>query len=200
MFTWARLSRRTMVVGALAGLVGCAGMGPMADVLVAGTGSGDVSGEVRRIDERNRTIQVGSWYGSSNVRYDGRTRVTENGRSLSIRNLDRGDRVSIQVQRNNRGDLYARRIHVERGSWNDRRGEDRRNARVQYVEGRVNRIDQRGGWMEVRPNRGSAVRVHLPNRPSNQQVRSFNRLRRGDHVRVQGTPIGGNRLELMRIM
>jgi hypothetical protein len=195
-----RFSRPTLLIGGLFALVGCAGMGPMADILMAGSGSGDVSGEVRRVDERSRPIQVSSWHGSSHVRYDGRTQVVNSGRSSSIRNINRGDRVSIQVQRNNRGDLYARRIHVERGGWDDRRGDDRRRARVQYVEGRVNRIDQRAGWMEVRPSRGSSVRVTLPQRANGRQVSEFRRLRRGDHVRVQGTPIGSNRVELIRII
>ncbi len=195
-----RLARRSMVVGGVLALGGCAGVG-MADVLSAGgMGNSSVSGEVRRVDERSRTIQVSSWYGSSNVRYDGRTQVINNGRSMNIRNLGRGDRVSIEVQRNNRGDLYARRIRVERGGWDDRRADDRRNARVQYVEGRVHRIDQRAGWMEVRPSRGSGVRVSLPGRASGQQVSEFRRVRRGDYVRVQGRQIGNNRVELVRII
>jgi hypothetical protein len=195
-----RLARRSLLVGGgVLALGGCAGVG-MADVLSAG-GAGDrnVSGELRGVDERSRTIQVSSWYGSSHVRYDGRTQVINNGRSMSIRNLERGDRVSIQVQRNNRGDLYARRIHVERGGWNDRRADDRRNARMLNVEGRVHRIEHRAGWMEVRPDRGSSVRVSLPDRASGQQVSEFRRIRRGDYVRVQGRQIGNNRVELVRI-
>jgi len=199
MSAWMRLSRYTMMVGTLA-LTSCVGTGAMADVLMGGAGSRDVSGEVRNLDERSRTIHVSNWYGGSSVRYDNRTRVVYEGRSFPIRSLQRGDRVSIQVDRDNRGDLYARRIVLERTSRTARRQEDRRHARTSYVEGRVHRIDQRQGWMEVRPGRGSAVRVVLPQRPNRQQVNSFNRLRRGDHVRVEGVEQGRNRLELVRII
>lgn len=200
MSAWVRRSRGMLLPGVLFALVGCAGMGPMADVLMGGSGSGDVSGEVRRVDGRNRIIQVSNWYGSSSVRYDNRTQVLYNGRSYSIRSLDRGDQVSIQVQRNNRGDLYARRIRLERSGRGSGRSEDRRHARVSYVEGRVHRVDQRQGWVEVRPSRGSSVRVSLPRRASRQQLRSFRRLRRGDHVRLEAAPVRGNQMELIRII
>ena len=193
-----------MLLGALVALGGCAGMGSMADVLTVGSGSRDISGEVRRVDERNRTIQVSNWYGSSSVRYDNRTRVSGSGRSMSVRSIDRGDRVSIQVQRNNRGDMYARSIRVERGRHtsrnDDRRNDDRRNARVSYVEGRVHRIEQRAGWMEVRPSRGSTIRVSLPGRADSREVNAFRRIRRGDHVRIQARPLRGNRMEIVRIL
>jgi translation initiation factor IF-1 len=201
MSSWMRLSRRTMVVGGVIAMAGCAGMGPMAEVLTAGTGSRDVSGEVRHVDERSRTIQISNWYGGSSIRYDGRTQVTYSGRSYPIRSLDRGDRVSIQVERGNRGDLYARRIRVESTRRASGQRDDRRAAaRLSYVEGRVHRIDQRQGWMEVRPNRGSTVRLTLPQRARRDQVRSFQRLRRGDHVRVQAAPVSRNRMEIVRII
>ncbi|CAN5731376.1 hypothetical protein BH23GEM6_BH23GEM6_16080 [soil metagenome] len=199
MSAWIRLSRCTLVVGVLA-LASCVGTGAMADVLMGGAGSRDVSGEVRNLDERNRTIQVSNWYGGSSVRYDNRTQVVYEGRSFPIRSLNRGDRVSIRVERDNRGDLYARRIVLERTSRTARRQEDRRNIRTSFVEGRVHRIDQRQGWMEVRPGRGPTVQVTLPQRPSRQQVSSFNRLRRGDHVRIEAVERGRNQLELIRII
>lgn len=200
MAAWQRVSRRTLVAAALLTLAGCAGMGSMADILMAGTGSGDVSGEVRRIDERNRLIQVSSWYGSSTVRYDGRTEVVYNGRRYPVRSLEYGDRVTVRVRRQDRREPYADRIYVERSARSAGRHEDRRHERRYYAEGRVHRIDQRQGWFELRPDRGSTVRVILPQRPHRGQVDDFRRLRRGDYVRVEGEPINRNRVELVRII
>jgi hypothetical protein len=198
MSEWLRVSRRTAVVGLALALAGCAG--PFADVLMAGTGRGDVSGEVRRVDERNQVIHVGSWLGTSAVRYDRRTRVVYNGREYPVRSLEYGDRVSVAVRRQNRGDLYADRIYVQQSARQAGRHEDRRHARVQYTDGRVHRIDQRQGWFEVRPDRGAAVRVLLPHRASRRQLNDFHRLRRGDWVRVEGVRLQGNRMEMVRII
>jgi hypothetical protein len=199
MSSWMRLSRSAMVVGVLVALSGCAGMGSMAEVLTASSGSRNVSGEVRHVDERSRTIQISTRSGATSIHYDGRTQVTYDGRSFPIRSLDRGDRVSIQAERGNRGDLYARRIRVESTRRAGGQRDDRRGAQLAWVEGRVQRIDQRQGWMEVRPSRGSNVRLTLPQRATRGQVSSFQRLRRGDHVRVEALPVSRNRMEIVRI-
>jgi hypothetical protein len=199
MSSWMRLSRSAMVVGVLVALSGCAGMGSMAEVLTASSGARNISGDVRHIDERSRTIQISSRSGSTTVHYDGRTQATYDGRSFPIRSLNRGDRVSIQVERGNRGDLYARRIRVESTRRASGQRDDRRGAQLAYVAGTVQRIDQRQGWMEVRPSRGSTVRLTLPQRATRSQVTSFQRLRRGDHVRVEALPVGRNRMEIVRI-
>jgi len=199
MSDWMRRTNFVLMIGVLA-LTGCVGTGAMADVLTGGGGSRDISGEVRSVDERNRTILVSNWYGGSSVRYDNRTQLIFDGRAVPIRSLNRGDRVSMQVQRDNRGELYARRIHLERTSRTARGQQDRRSVRTSYVEGRVHRIDQRQGWMEVRPSRGPIVQVVLPQRANRQQTSRFNRLRRGDAVRIEGVETGRNRLELIRII
>jgi hypothetical protein len=196
--------RGSLVLCAALTLGGCAGLG-VGDVLAAGSGNGDVSGEVRRVDERSRVIQVGSWFGSSHVRYDGRTRVIDDGRERSVRSLRSGDRVTVRVYRGNRGDLYADRIYLERRARDDRRRddrrhEDRRHERLQYVEGRVHRIDHRQGWAEVRPSRGRNVVVTMPRRAARGVSDNFRRIRRGDHVRIEGIPTSRDRIEVVRII
>jgi len=187
---------RALLLALVLAATGCA-----ATEALAGGTNGEVSGEVRRVNERSRTIEVASWYGGSRaVRYDARTRAIENGRDLPVRALERGDRVNMRVYRGRDGALYADRIYLERSARGWPRGETRRgSASVYTYEGRVAKIDYRKGSFELHPARGQKVKVSLPNRPAAGLERSFQQLRKGSYARVQGERLQGNQVRAVRI-
>lgn len=120
--TAARTGRRAALVLALALLSGCMGF-RLEDILTGLPMGGDVRGEVAWVDERSREIGVsGSWGGRETVRYDSRTRVIYRQREYRVRDLERGDLVSIELDSDSRSRRYARTIRVESDGRDSRRG------------------------------------------------------------------------------
>lgn len=187
---------RALLLALVFAATGCA-----ATEALAGNGNGEVSGEVRRVDERSRTIEVASWYGGARaVRYDSRTRAIADGRDYPVRALERGDRVNMRVYRGRDGALYADRIYLERSARGLPRTEPARGGvRAYTYEGRVSKIDYRKGRFELQPARGQKVKVSLPNRPGSGLERAFRQLRNGSYARVQAEPLQGNQVRAVRI-
>ena len=191
---------------------GCAGAG-WEDVMNGGRPygyGGEIRGEVRDVDARS--IEVRTDQGRhERVRFDSRTSVSYGGRRTSPRSLERGDFVVMRVSRDSRGDLYTRSISVRRSAGSDRvydrragdRARRRDDDRGRYdtyartsVEGRVGRVDRRNGRFELRDTGRGSIWVMIP-RNSRGEVRSrFARLREGQHVRLQGRFLSGNRFEV----
>lgn len=178
---------------------GCAA-GGWEDVLGGGVArnSYDVSGSVNRVDTRNRTLEIREERGRTvQVRYDGNTRMTYQGRRYQPSALERGDRVTLRVERDRRGDLYARDVVVRR---DDGRygGDDRATpGGRQTLEGRVGRVQRNEGRFELRTGQRT-VWVALPYRPHNSVQDRFRRLRQGEQVRVQGVWLNQQRFEVER--
>lgn len=215
-----RPARNAALVLAALSLAGCAGMGTVADVLGGLPGS-QLSGEIRRVDERRQEILLRTSHGrSETVDYDRETRVLYGQRRYPVRALEPGDEVSIQLRRSGRGDLRADYVRVERSvrdrrdsrypaesrdrsrDWErerDRREDrDRERGSVWRLEGRVGRIDRRAGWFELRSeSRGSHV-VTLSRRTGSSSIERFRRLRSGDRVRLEGRVADRGRVELLR--
>lgn len=176
-------------------------------------GSSEMRGVVTSVHDRYNTIRLRRDNGRiADVRYDSRTEVVSSGRRYRPQSLDRGDYVSMRVNRDNRGQLYARHVTVRREArdtysrdrdrdrrddrWDDRRDRDRRdndrgwnNARA--LDGTVGRVDRDDRRFELRTARGS-VWVYLPGSPSQATRERYQRLRTGDYVHVSGR-MGRNR-------
>ena len=190
---------------------GCAG-NSWDDVLYGGDRYGygsDIRGQVR--DVGSRTIELRTESGrNARVRYDGSTDVRYRDRRYSVRSLQRGDYVTIRTYRERDGDLYARSVEVRRSARADRvydrRRDDRADRRVPprrsdvyartSVEGRVGRVDRRGGRFELRDTRQGTVWVTVPRNASRGMRERISRLREGQHVRLQGRFLSGNRFEV----
>ncbi len=198
---------RAALLLAVLPLAGCAGMGTLSDVL-----GGDVSGEIRRVDERRQEIRVRTSFGGSRtVDYDRHTRVLYRQKRYPIRALEPGDQVSMRVQRDPRGGLYTDYIRVERSAWDRRQARDDRDwergrsrevdrgfGRETALQGRVARVDRKAGWFRVRDDSRGWFVVTLPSRAASSTVKRFRTLRSGDYVRLDGTLIGRERVELRR--
>jgi hypothetical protein len=129
------------------------------------------------------------------VRYDNNTRVVYRQRDFTVTNLEPGDYVAVRAQEDRDGRYYADYITV-RESAQDRGGYiGGSTGRLDRIEGRVEWIDSRRGSFEVR-DRGRVVLVTLPYSASRSVSDRFNRLREGDHVRVEGRYVNDDRLEL----
>lgn len=153
-----------------------------------------VSGEVRSIDSRRGRIEVRDDRGrNQRVHYDGRTRVTYQRRQYPVSQLRRGDYVHMQVVYDRSGALWADRIDV-RQSTLARGG----TTRIVRLDGTVGAVDSRRGYFALQRTRSSSVVVHVPSRISRDNARRFQRLRRGDRVRVEVRDLNRNQAELVR--
>lgn len=214
---------RTLAAGAVLALTavsgGCASAYGWEDVVQdrrgGGWGSTEMRGQVAEVHSRYNTIRLRRDNGRyADVRYDSRTEVIYNGRRYHPESLDRGDYVSMRVDRDSRGQLYARHVTLRRNTRdNDRYGDrdrrvpdrrrdddryedrDRRDARA--LEGRVTRVDRSGRRFEVRDQRGT-VWVSVPSNAGRSARERFERLRTGDFVRISGRYTSQSRFQLER--
>lgn len=154
-----------------------------------------MNGEIRSVDTRRGQLQIREDRSNRNhtVRYDNRTRVTYAQRQYPASSLQRGDIVRVSISHDRSGAQWADRVEVRSSARNARS-----DARVQRVDGTVGVIDHRRGYFALHQNRAGTVVVYLPPRLNNNEVRRFDRLRRGDRVRVDVRPSGNNQAELVR--
>lgn len=201
------------VLALAATAAGCAGNG-WDDVLYGSDRYGyasDIRGEVR--DVGSRSIELRTDRGrNERIRYDRSTNVRFRDRQYSINSLERGDWVTIRTHRQRNGDLYARTVLVQRSARADRRVYDRgRDDRVYdrrtpprrgdvytrtTLEGRVGRVDRSGARFELRGTREGTVWVTAPRAAARGTRERISRLREGQHVRLQGRFLSGNRFEV----
>lgn len=182
------------VAGAMAAAVSCAPL----EGAVGGIPSGRaslVSGEIRSVDSRRGQVQLRSDYGRTHsVRYDNRTRVVYRSRSYPVSALERGDLVRVTVRRDARGNTWADRIDV-RESVRDRRNV---GGRVERLDGTVGRVDVRRGVFSLERRGSPTMLVQVTNRSSRSDIRRFERLRRGERVRVEVRSWSRTSAELVR--
>jgi hypothetical protein len=200
--------RRAAVLVALLAASGCAGtnLGALGDILggaagLPGSGSQgqQVVAEVQGVDTRQQLLQVRTQDGrTGSLLYDQNTLVVYQQQQYQVTNLDPGDVVAIQVQQTNQGAAYAARIDVQQ-TVQERTGQAGGTAgQLQQLTGRVGQVDQQRGWFTLQTSYAGTVTVTLPYNPGSATVQQFNRLRSGDSVRIEGTPVGSGRVELYR--
>ena len=73
-------------------------------------------------------------------------------------------------------------------------------SRPDVIEGTVKRIQYDLGVFEVRPTTGRTVTVSIPYNAKAADVENFRRLRRGDHVRVEGEFVNSDNLQLLAFL
>jgi hypothetical protein len=193
-----RATRRWALATTLAAAVtapSCVALEAMDPVMVPGAGSA-VSGELRSVDSRNGRLQVRDPRSNrtETLRYDGRTRVVYRGRQHPVSSLERGDLVRVRVSRDRSGTTWADHVEVERSV----RDRDGASGRVERLEGTVRQVDTRRGIFVVDHGVFRATTVYLPRNAARDDVRRFDRLRRGERVRVEVRPLNSGVAELVR--
>ncbi len=218
-----QISFLTALVAAVAVLAGCSSSG-IGDVLGGPRNddqygqTGDVRGTVTSVNTRDQTIVVdqegtGTYLrngGSDEVvlRYDSNTRVDFEGRTYRPEDLERGDRITANVDESSGSRLYARDIQVlydvsggtgSTGGYNDTLGNELRGV-VRYV-------DTRSHTLEIEPSsrydsrfptdRNGVVVVYYDSQTDvDYQGRNYEpeNLERGDEVEVDIRDSGGRLL------
>jgi len=185
-----------LVLALLAGATGACSTASASSAPWPTASSRVVVGEVRSVDTRRNLIQVRDQRGGNVVaRYDSRTRVIYGPLRSSISVLDRGDRVRMELRYDRRGTPHAERVEVIQDY-------ARRSpvvvGRVERISGTVRQVDARRGYFVLDPGRSGNIRVVVPSRLSRDDARRFDRLRRGDRVRVEVRYLGRNEAQLVR--
>jgi hypothetical protein len=192
----------------MAGVTSCAplgNLGGLGDVF----GGNSVYGEVRSVDTRRGRIQLREQQGRDyTVRYDNRTRVVYQNRQYPVSAMERGDQVQVSIQYDRNDDPWAERIDLRSSARSNDRDRDRRDDdrdrddvwsdRVQRLDGRVQSIDTRRGYFTMTQN-NYRVTVYMPRDARREDIRRFERLRRGERVRADVRNRGSqNQAELVR--
>jgi hypothetical protein len=161
---------------------------------------GETRGEIVEMNPSRREIRVraddGRVYA---LEYDpSRTRVTYHGREYPIDKLEAGDLIAFQTPPRDRNfaDIIRIQEPVQARAGSVVAGRPSLPSRADVVEGTVDRIDPDLGVFEVKPRTGRTVTVSIPYNARPADVENFRRLRRGDHVRVEGQFVSPDNLHL----
>ena len=161
-----------------------------------GSSSSEIVGEVEYVDTRAREIEIRIDSGrTSAVRYDNNTQVVYQQRNYSVDNPERGDYIAARVQQDRDGRPVANSITV-RESVQDRGYRGGGRGRFDRAEGRVEYVDARRGTFELRDQRNRLIVVSVAFNAPRPVMDQFNRLRNGDHVRIEGRSVSTDRFEL----
>lgn len=190
------------VLAAALALSGCGtNLGPLGEILEgivtpAGQQQGQLSAEIQSVDTRQQVIRVITQDGQAGpVLFDQSTVVVYRQQQYPVTALERGDIVLMQVQQDARNNLYASRIDVQQSA-RERAGQG--PAQVQQFTGRVGQINQQQGLFQLQTQNMGTIVVSLPYNPPSTVQQRFSRLRTGDNVRIEGTVLSSNRVELHR--
>jgi len=162
--------------------------------------SSSISGTVRYVDTRNRTIEIDRGYGSNQiVDYDTNTSVMLNGRSYLPGDLEPGDQVTIYTRNAASGRQIAQNIDVNRSMSSSS------SSQYATIRGTVRSVDTYSHTIQLESasyvsgflpgNRSSVITVQYD--PSAQinvggSLQSVAGLERGDVIEVQARDLGNS--------
>jgi hypothetical protein len=156
--------------------------------------------EIDRLDTSAREIHLRPNDSRKRVvGYSADARVLYRGREYSVAQLESGDKVSMQLKQDSRGNSYTDlvRVHESMRNWNLERGAAGQPATaVQTVDGRVAHVDFQRSSFELRDHSSQSVSVSLPSNARRSDLDRFRDLRTGDYVRVEGRFTGKDQFEL----
>ncbi|MGZ8484225.1 MAG: hypothetical protein ACXWZQ_10020 [Candidatus Binatia bacterium] len=160
----------------------------------------EIFAEIARVDTASRQLHLRPEDSRDRVvGYSVDARVLYRGREYSIAQLASGDKVSMQLKQDSRGNSYTDLIRVQETIQDrnqSRRGEDGPESRIQTLDGRVEQLDFQRRTFEIRDQSREPVIVSLPSDAKRPDVDRFRELRDGDYVRVEGRFLDRQRFEL----
>ncbi|MGZ8478315.1 MAG: hypothetical protein ACXWX8_09610 [Candidatus Binatia bacterium] len=160
----------------------------------------EIFAEIARVDTASRQLHLRPEDSHDRVvGYSVDARVLYRGREYSIAQLASGDKVSMQLKQDSRGNSYTDLIRVQETIQDrnqSRRGEDGPESRIQTLDGRVEQLDFQRRTFEIRDQSREPVIVSLPSDAKRPDVDRFRELRDGDYVRVEGRFLDRQRFEL----
>ena len=156
--------------------------------------------EIDRLDTSSREIHLRPNDSRKRVvGYSTDARVLYHGREYPVAQLESGDKVSMQLKQDSRGNSYTDlvRVHERIRDRNPDRGAATQPAPVmQTVDGRVEHVDFKRSSFELSDQSSRSVFVSLPNNARRSDLDRFRALRTGDYVRVEGRFTSQDRFEL----
>ena len=160
----------------------------------------EIFAEISRVDTKSRQLYLRPEDRRDRVvGYSADARVLYRGREYSIAQLERGDKVSMQLKQDSRGSSYTDLIRVQETI------QDRNQSRggvtgpgpgIQTLDGRVEQLDFQRRSFEIRDQSRERVIVSLASNAERLDVDRFRALRDGDYVRVEGRFLDRQRFEL----
>ena len=160
----------------------------------------EIFAEIDRVDTASRQLHL-RLEDSRNrvVGYSADARVLYQSREYSIAQLESGDKVSMQLKRDSRGNSSTDLIRVQESIQDRNRsrgGVASPGSRIQTLDGRVEQLDFQRRSFEIRDQSRERVIVSLPSSAQRSDVDRFRALRDGDYVRVEGRFLDRQRFEL----
>jgi hypothetical protein len=156
--------------------------------------------EIDRLDTSSREIHLRQDDGRNRVvGYSVDARALNHGREYPVAQLERGDKVSMQLKQDPRGNSYTDlvRVHESIRDRNPDLGAAAQPATaMQTVDGRVEHVDFRQSSFELSDQSRQSFFVSLPNNARRSDLDRFRALRNGDYVRVEGRFTSRDRFEL----
>ncbi len=155
--------------------------------------------EIDRVDAWSREIHLRPNDSRKRViGYSADTRVLYRGREYTVALLESGDKISMQLRQDARGNSYTDlvRVHESVRDRNLDRGAADRPAVMQTVAGRVEHVDFQRSSFELSDQSRRSVVVSLPSDARRSDLDRFRALRAGDFVRVEGRLTSRDRFEL----
>src|SRR5262245_634325 len=193
------VARGAIVMGFAAALGACSQVGNLGGVLggVLAPQPMSVSATVRSVDTRAQQISLAQTNGSLvSVNYDANTRVVYQHQNYPVTSLEYGDQVTARVTDQGNNVYYTDSIFVTQpvnGSTSTGG-----NSTVQSLQGTVRSVDPSNGWFTLDVGNNNTLTVSMPYRASNTDMNKFQSLRIGDFVRLYGSFLNANRVELSR--
>ena len=156
--------------------------------------------EIDRVDTSSRKIHLRPDDSRNRVvGYSADARVLYHGREYPIAQLESGDKVSMQLRQDSRGNSYTDLIRVQESiqDRNQSRGDtSRAGTGIQTMDGRVEWVDFQRSSFEIRDQSRERIIVSLSDNARRSDVDHFRALRSGDYVRFEGRFTGNDRFEL----
>ena len=160
----------------------------------------EIFAEIARVDTASRQLYLRPDNSRDRiVGYSADARVLYRGREYSVAQLESGDKVSMQLKQDSRGNFSTDLIRVQETI------QDRNQSRggvtgpgpgIQTLDGRVEQLDFQRRSFEIRDQSRERVIVSLPSNAQRSDVDRFRALRDGDYVRVEGRFLDRQRFEL----
>ena len=175
----------TLAVGGCASGTG----GPLGGILggiVNPAGANTVAGTVAGVDTRSQIVYVNTTSGQQlPVQYDNNTQVVYQNQKYPVVDLQRGDYVTVQLQGTGNGGYFTSYIQVTQSVQNSSQAPGNQ-GRYQTLGGRVSQINYQNGTFLLTQNNGARILVQMPYNPRQNDAQTFNSLRNGQYVQVQG--------------
>ena len=160
----------------------------------------EIFAEIVRVDTSSREIYLRPDDSRNRVvGYSADARVLYRGREYPIAQLERGDKVSMELKKDSRGNSFTDLIRVQESiqERDQSRGDTSRpGTGIQTMDGRVEQVDFQRSSFEIRDQSREGVIVSPPDNARRSDVDRFRALRSGDYVRVEGRFTSNDRFEL----